>query len=88
MSAFVHGLVGPYAPRARRRRRLDWARPLAALAAGVGHVLRAVRVAAVHAPGVAAPVVMAYGLWMLAPWLGVVAAGVFLLLLDRRSAGS
>jgi hypothetical protein len=54
----------------------------------VGHVLRAVRVAAVHAPGVAAPVVMAYGLWMLAPWLGVVAAGVFLLLLDRRSAGS
>jgi hypothetical protein len=54
----------------------------------VGHVLRAARVTAAHVPGVLGPVVVAYGLWMLAPWLGVVAAGVFLLLLDRRSAGS
>jgi hypothetical protein len=36
------------------------------------------------APGVAGPVLVCVGLWMLAPFLGVTAAGIILWALDRR----
>ena len=80
MSGYVYGLPRAAArPRARR-----WPRVAGALAAAAGHVLRGVSLAAPRLPGPAGAVLVSVGLGLAWLPLGVVAAGAFLLLLDRR----
>ena len=87
MSSFVHGLYGAHlAKPARVRRRVDWSRMLTPLAAGLGHVLRLSRRAAVNAPGVAGAGLVSFGAWLAWAPAGFVVAGLFLLALDRRTA--
>ncbi|MGW3346786.1 hypothetical protein ACWDA3_26035 [Nonomuraea rubra] len=52
------------------------------VAAAAGHTLAALRR---WGPGVAGPVLIAYGLWLAWEPLGLIAAGAFLVLLDRRT---
>lgn len=86
MSSFVHGLYGSHLARPARRRRVDWSRLVAPLAAGAGHVLRLSRRVALNAPGVAGAGLVAYGAWLAWAPAGFVVAGVFLLALDRRTS--
>lgn len=81
MSGFVHGLVGVQ-PSVRRRRFAAFAGALAAL---VGTLLRLARPGVRLAPGVGGAVLVTVGAWMAWPPAGVVAAGVFLLMVDRQT---
>lgn len=86
MSSFVAGLYGSrVAQPVRRRHQLRWSGMVAAVAAGAGHALRAARRVVMVTPGVAGPLLVSYGAWLAWPPAGFVVAGVFLLLLDRRS---
>jgi len=61
----------------RARLRRAWGAIMLASASAAGHVVRA-------APGTVGALLMSYGLWSAWPPLGFLAAGVFLLLMDRR----
>lgn len=62
---------------ARARTRVRWVSAAGTAAAGAGHGLRLF-------PGLAGPLLVAYGLWLAWAPLGFVALGGFLLWADRR----
>lgn len=82
MSGYVYGL--PRTGRLAKPHDRRWPKVAGALAAGAGHALRVVRALGVRVPGVAGAVLVAVGLGLAWLPLGVVAAGAFLLLIDRR----
>ena len=88
MAGYVWGIPQhlPEPAPAWRRWRPNWTRLTGALAAAAGHTLRVARRLAVNVPGVAGPLLMAYGAWLAWSPAGFVVAGAFLLWLDRRSA--
>jgi hypothetical protein len=79
MSGYVYGI-----PRSAARRPPRWPNLAGALAAAAGHAARAGRQAAVRLPGLAGSVAVCYGAWLAWAPAGFLAAGAFLLLLDRR----
>lgn len=79
MSTYVYGIPRSRAAAGPRRRR--W---VPAVAAGLGHSLRLFRRVLAFVPGLAGAVAISVGAWLAWPPAGLVAAGLFLLMLDRR----